>query len=107
MLDAIVTPPIPVNEPILSYAPGSPERAALKAELAGMPREPIEIPMVIDGRDVTSGRFIEVRSPHRREQLLARAHAGAEADVTRAIDAAKRAHRPWSELPWTARAAVI
>ena len=107
MLDAIVAPPPPVNEPVLSYAPGTPERAALKAEIARQSAETIEIPMVIDGREVTTGAFLEVRSPHRRDLLLARAHAGGAADVERAIAAAKRAHPAWSSLPWTARAAVF
>jgi len=107
MLDAIVSPPLPVNEPVLAYAPGAPERAALKAELARMSAESIEIPMVIDGKDVTTGKLIEVRAPHRRERLLARAHAGGAEHVTRAIDAARRAHPAWSAMPWTARAAVF
>src|SRR5690242_11276765 len=107
MLDAIVSPPLPQNEPVLAYAPGSPERAALKAELARMSAESIEIPMVIAGREVTTGKLVDVRSPHRRERLLARAHAGGAEHVTSAIEAAKRAHPAWSSLPWTARAAIF
>ncbi|HLM73064.1 MAG TPA: 1-pyrroline-5-carboxylate dehydrogenase, partial [Polyangiaceae bacterium] len=76
MIDAIAKPPAPYNEPTLSYAPGSPERAALKAELNRMSAETIEIPMVIDGKEVTTGDFAEVRSPHRRDLLLAKAHEG-------------------------------
>jgi 1-pyrroline-5-carboxylate dehydrogenase len=107
MFDAIVSPPAPANEPVLAYAPGSPERAALKAQLASMARETIDIPMVIDGEPVRTGELQEVRSPHRRDLLLARAHQGGAEHVARAIDAAKRAHPAWSRAPWTARAAVF
>jgi 1-pyrroline-5-carboxylate dehydrogenase len=107
MFDAIVSPPRPINEPVLSYAPGSPERAGLKTELARMSAETIEIPMVIDGKEVATGVLQEVRAPHRRELLLGRAHQGDEAHVAQAIAAAKRAHPSWSALPWTARAAVF
>jgi len=107
MIDAIVSPPHPINEPGLDYAPGSPERAALKSEIARRSGETIEIPMVIDGKEVTTGDLQDVRSPHRRALLLARAHQGTVAHVEQAIDAAKRAHPGWSSLPWTARASVF
>src|SRR6185437_7641011 len=107
MFDAIVSPPRPVNEPVLSYAPGSPERATLKAELARMSGETIRIPMVIDGKEVETGVLQDVRAPHRRDLLLARAHQGDETHAAQAIAAAKRAHPSWSALPWTARASVF
>ena len=107
MFDAIVSPPRPVNEPVLTYAPGSPERATLKAELARMAGETIAIPMVIDGKEVETGVLQDVRAPHRRDLLLGRAHQGDETHVAAAIAAAKRAHPSWSSLPWTARASVF
>ncbi len=107
MFDAIVSPPPPSNEPVLSYAPGSPERAALKAELSRMMRETIEIPMIIDGKEVRTGSFEEVRPPHKRSLVLARAHMGTSEHARQAIEAAKRAHEGWAKLPWTARAAVF
>ncbi|MFS8065004.1 MAG: L-glutamate gamma-semialdehyde dehydrogenase [Byssovorax sp.] len=107
MLDAIVSPPHPINEPVLDYAPGSQERAALKAELARRTGETIDIPMIIDGKEVTTGELQDVRSPHRRALLLARAHQGTVQHVEQAIAAAKRAHPGWASMPWTARAAVF
>jgi 1-pyrroline-5-carboxylate dehydrogenase len=107
MLDAIVSPPRPVNEPVLNYAPGSPERATLKAELARQAAETVNIPMVIDGKEVETGVLSEVRAPHLRSLLLGRAHQGDESSVAAAIAAAKRAHPSWSSLPWTARASVF
>jgi 1-pyrroline-5-carboxylate dehydrogenase len=107
MLDAIVSPPRPINEPVLTYAPASPERVALKAELARRMGETIDIPMLIDGREVRTGVFGDVRSPHRRTLLLGRAHQGTAVHAQQAIEAARRAHPSWSGLPWTARAAVF
>ena len=107
MFDAIVSPPRPVNEPVLTYAPGSAERVALKAELARMAGETVEIPLFIGGKEVRTGALRDVRAPHRRELLLGRAHQGTEVHALEAIDAAKRAHAGWSSMPWTARAAVF
>jgi 1-pyrroline-5-carboxylate dehydrogenase len=107
MFDAIAKTPAPYNEPTFSYAPGSPERAALKAELKRMSSETIEIPMVIDGKEVTTGDFVEVRSPHRRDLLLAKAHEGTADHALAGIAAAQRAHPAWSRTPWITRAAVL
>jgi 1-pyrroline-5-carboxylate dehydrogenase len=107
MFDAIVAPPRPANEPVLSYAPESAERAALKAEILRMSAETIEIPLFIGGKEVRTGALRDVRAPHRRDLLLARAHQGDGAHAREAIDAAKRAHGAWASLPWTARAAVF
>jgi 1-pyrroline-5-carboxylate dehydrogenase len=107
MFDAIVSPPRPTNEPVLSYAPGSPERASLKRELARISAETISIPMFIGGREIETGVLQDVRSPHRRDLLLARAHQGTVEHAAMAIAAARKAHDGWSSLPWTARAAVF
>ena len=107
MFDAIVSPPRPTNEPVLSYAPGTPERAVLKAELARQTTLTADIPMFIGGKEVRTGVFHEVRSPHRKELLIGKAHQGTEEHVGMAIAAAKKAHGSWSSLPWTARAGVF
>jgi len=107
MLDAIASPPPPANEPILAYAPGAPERAALKTELARMSADTADIPMVIAGEDVRTGELQDVRAPHRHDLLLGRAHQGGAEHVARAIEAARKAQPQWSSLPWTARAAIF
>lgn len=107
MLDAIARLPSTHNEPVLSYAPGTPERAALKSALESMPKERVDIPLVIGGKEVRTGRTIEVRAPHRRELLLGNAHQGGKAEVERAIQAASAAYPSWSQAPWTTRAAVF
>jgi len=97
----------PKNEPVLSYAPGSPERAELKARLQEMLDNPIEVPMIIGGRDVHSGDLVEMRCPHARDQLLGSYHRASTEHAHRAIDAANAAKREWSEMPWDNRATVM
>lgn len=107
MQAAIVKTPVAVNEPVRSYAPGTPERAELKAALARMSGQTIDIPMVIDGRDVRTTKVLDVRSPHRHNMLLGQAHLGGAEHTTHAIESARRAAPAWAELPWSARAAVF
>ena len=66
--------PEPRNEPVLTYAPGTPERGALKARLAELGGRELEIPLVIGGREVRTGRLADARVPHRHAQRLARWH---------------------------------
>jgi 1-pyrroline-5-carboxylate dehydrogenase len=107
MLDAIVSPPPPSNEPVFAYAPGSPERAKLKETLRAMSAETIEIPLVIDGKDVRTSATEDVRAPHRHDLLLGRAFVGTAAHVQQAVEAAKRAQPAWAALSWADRASVF
>jgi 1-pyrroline-5-carboxylate dehydrogenase len=100
-------PPPPVNEPILSYAPGSPERADLRERLARMEGERISIPMVIGGKDVDASETFEAVLPHRKGHVLADVAKGGPEHVEQAIAAAREAHVDWSRLPWNERAAVF
>ncbi len=104
---AISTAPLPSNEPVHTYAPGSPERASLQAQLARMTAEKIEIPLVIGGREVRTGKLAQAVMPHRHAHVLADVHQGGAAEVQQAIEAALRAQREWAALPWEARAAVF
>ena len=107
MNDAIVLVPDAVNEPVLAYAPGSPERARLKTALAAIETEVVEIPCVIGGERVFTGRTFDVVMPHRHKHVVARYHA-ADADLAqRAIRAAMVAKREWSAMPWEARGACL
>jgi 1-pyrroline-5-carboxylate dehydrogenase len=103
----IFRPPVAVNEPIKSYAPGSPERAQLQKRLAEMSAERIHIPMVIGGERVETGTTFEAVMPHRRAHVLADVERGGAADVERAIAAAHAAHPAWSRTPWHERAAIF
>ncbi|MBK9518114.1 MAG: L-glutamate gamma-semialdehyde dehydrogenase [Anaeromyxobacter sp.] len=99
--------PPPRSEPVWPHAPGSPERAALAARVAAMSAEVLEIPLVIGGREVRTGRLGEVRVPHRRGQVLARFHQAGPAEVQAAAEAAVAARRGWAELAPHHRAAVL
>ncbi len=99
--------PLPVNEPVLSYAPGTPERARLKTVLAELKSSVMDIPMVIDGVEVRTGNTKEIRPPHERKHLLANFHAGNATHVTQAIEAALKAREQWSEMPWESRANIF
>lgn len=107
MSNGIVRVPHPVNEPVKSYAPGSPERASLKARLAAMMQEEIEIPLVIGGEEVRTGKLGTAVCPHDHQHVLARFHQAGPVEVERAIAAAREAWRSWSEMPWEERAAVL
>ncbi|NVB76912.1 MAG: L-glutamate gamma-semialdehyde dehydrogenase [Kofleriaceae bacterium] len=107
MHDAVVHVPDPVNEPILGYAPGSAEKARLKAALADIEREVVEIPCVVGGQRVTTGKIREVVMPHRHRHVVARFHAAEPDTAERAIRAALEARKEWSAMRWEARAACL
>ncbi|PZS29778.1 MAG: 1-pyrroline-5-carboxylate dehydrogenase [Pseudonocardiales bacterium] len=107
-MDALTTPPTPSNEPIKTYAPGSPERGSLETKLKALAAEQIELPMRIDGADVVGdGAAIDVVQPHRHAARLGTMHEATNADVARAVRAAKAAGPAWRGLPFDERAAVL
>ena len=107
MMNARVAVPKPFNEPVLSYAVGSPERQALKAELDEFAGRTIEIPLVIGGEEVTTGNLGRCILPHDHRHVVATFHKGNAEAVNRAIAAAAAARPAWAELPWEARAAIF
>ncbi len=104
---AIFRPPAPSNEPIRDYAPGSPERASLRLRLEQMRGERADVPLVIGGKDVRTGKTRPAVMPHDREHVLADVHQGSAEHVQQAVDAAAAAWRDWSRWPWEERAAVF
>jgi len=107
MHDATVAVPPPGNELVLGYVAGSPERARLTAELTRMASECPEVPAVIGGERVTTGRLFDVVMPHAHREVVARVHACDAGHVERAIAAATDARREWETMRWEARAAVF
>jgi 1-pyrroline-5-carboxylate dehydrogenase len=99
--------PTPVNEPIKSYAPGSPERAELKARLESMANERLEIPLIIAGREIRTDRTAQAVMPHDHRHVLADWHKASASHVSQAIDAALAARREWANWAWEDRAAVF
>src|SRR5687767_15447674 len=92
--------PPPVNDPNRSYLPGSPEREELKARLARMASERTEIPMVIGGREIRTGRIEHAVMPHNHRHVLAEWHVAEPEHVHQAIAAAAEARREWAAWPW-------
>ncbi|MFN0180258.1 MAG: L-glutamate gamma-semialdehyde dehydrogenase [Gemmatimonadales bacterium] len=99
--------PAPRNEPILNYAPGSAERAAIKAALKSMSGEVADIPLIIGGKEIRTGRTHDVVSPHNHRHVLAKVHLASDREVRQAIQAAERAYRDWSTWRFEDRAAVF
>jgi 1-pyrroline-5-carboxylate dehydrogenase len=99
--------PPPVNEPIKSYAPGSPERASLKARLKTMAAETVDMPLIIGGKEFRTGDTATSVMPHDHKHVLGRYHKAAEKDVVAAIEAASAARAEWSSWAFEDRAAVI
>jgi 1-pyrroline-5-carboxylate dehydrogenase len=107
MTNALFQLPESYSEPGNAYQPGSPERTRLKAELERQYGEEIEIPLIIDGREVRTGKIRSTVCPHEHGHVLARCHLAGEAEVGLAIDAALRAKQEWQATPWEERAAVF
>lgn len=107
MDNAIFRFPNPGNEPVKTYAPGTSEKKALKAALKQLSSEEWDIPLIIGGKEVRTGDTGKVVMPHDHRHVLATYHKAGEKEVQMAVDAAMKAHREWSELPWVERASVM
>jgi 1-pyrroline-5-carboxylate dehydrogenase len=99
--------PVPVNEPVRDYAPGTPERAALKGKLAEMSSQQIELPLLIGGEEVWTGKTYKATVPHDRKRVLATWHMAGAEEAKQAVRSSRRAWREWSEWPWQDRASVL
>jgi 1-pyrroline-5-carboxylate dehydrogenase len=107
-MDAVTQVPEPVNEPVLDYAPGSPERASLEVALVQLASSAVELPHVIDGERVTgTGAQIAVRQPHAHQSVLGTMRNATVAEGQAAVDAAKAAAPMWRELAFDDRAAIL
>jgi len=99
--------PKPVNEPILNFGPGSPERISLQAKLKELSAKEIEIPLIIGGAEVRTGDTSTCVMPHNHGHVLARFHQAGPAEVAQAISAAKTAWEDWSRTPLDERAQIF
>jgi 1-pyrroline-5-carboxylate dehydrogenase len=107
MANGVVSVPTPINEPVREYRPGSAEKASLKARLGQMVNEQVEIPLLIGGREVRTGRTGTCICPHAHGTVLATYHMAGAPEIEQAAAAARDAWGMWSEMPWEARAAVL
>jgi 1-pyrroline-5-carboxylate dehydrogenase len=106
-MSGITNIPQPHNEPVLSYAPGTPERAALKSALGSVGNERPEIPVVVGDREIRTGETYNVTSPHCHSRVLATMHQADQAAIDSAVTAAVEAQRDWGQWRFEDRAAVF
>ncbi|MEY4278191.1 MAG: L-glutamate gamma-semialdehyde dehydrogenase [Bacteroidota bacterium] len=99
--------PMPVNEPVLSYAPGSPEKLALKKALADLKKKTLDIPMYIGGKAVRTGKKVSIHPPHEIKHVLGHFHVGNKQHVDQAINTALKVRIAWSEMSWETRAHIF
>lgn len=99
--------PPPTNEPIRDYAPGSDERASLRQRLQEMKETHVEVPAIIGGEEIATGRSEPIRAPHEHSRTLGTMHRCGPGEVERAITAAMEARRDWMNRHWSDRAAVF
>ena len=99
--------PMPANEPVLDYAPGSSERENLKKALKRLKSEVADIPMYIGSEEVRTGKFVEIHPPHERNHLLGKFHQGEASHVEKAIESALAAKDKWSASSWENRANIF
>ncbi|HKI03069.1 MAG TPA: L-glutamate gamma-semialdehyde dehydrogenase [Thermoanaerobaculia bacterium] len=107
MANAIYPLAVPVNEPVRSYGPGSPEKKSLKKRLDDMLAEEIEIPLIIGGKEVRTGDTAKAVCPHDHKKVLATYHQAGAGEVAAAAAAAKTAWKEWSDTSWDERASIL
>ena len=107
MSNAIFQVPCPQNEPSWEYAPGTAERAEIKAALIELSAQQVEIPLIIGGKEIRTGETGQCVMPHAHSHVLGTYHKAGAREVQQAIDAAQEAWQEWSRMPWEARAAIL
>lgn len=99
--------PVAVNEPVLGYAPGSQERRELQSMLKELRSREVDLPMVIGGKEVRTGKLERIFPPHEIAHTLGYYHQGDAGHVKMAIDAALSAREAWAALSWQHRASIF
>lgn len=107
MANASFEIPVAVNEPVLSYAPGSPEKAVLKAVLAEMKASNVDIPMFIGAKKVRTKNKVTMHPPHEIKHKLGVFNKGEASHVKSAVNAALKAKADWAAMPWEDRAGIF
>jgi len=107
MTHAFFEVPAPINEPVLNYEPGSPEREIVKAKLKGLKAQKADIPMTIGGKKVFTDKKVTMHPPHEHTHVLGHFSQGNQEHVKMAIDAALKAKAPWEAMPWQERASIF
>jgi len=107
MPNSIVMVPAPENEPILSYAPGTPERTEVQKKIKELKSQVLDIPLIIGGKEIRTEKTAQCVVPHDHKHVLANYHLAGEKEVQMAIDSAMEAWKTWSTMPWESRVAIF
>jgi 1-pyrroline-5-carboxylate dehydrogenase len=107
MNNAVIQTPAPINEPVLNYAPGSPEKIALKAALEEMASRQVDIPIVIGGKEIRTGNLGKIVMPHDHQHVLGTYHKAGPKEVQLAIDTAVAAQAEWEKFRWEERMSIF
>ena len=99
--------PVPKNEPVLNYAPGSPERANLVEALNSLKKQQVDIPMIIGGKEVRTADKVKITAPHDHNLVLGYYYKGGKNEVEAAVKAALAAKPNWECMSWESRASVF
>jgi len=97
----------PQNEPVLSYSPNSPEKKELKEKLKKMSSEVIEIPLIIGGKEIRTGKTFDVIMPHNNKKVIAKCHKATSKEVELAISEALKARKEWASMRWEERVKIF
>jgi 1-pyrroline-5-carboxylate dehydrogenase len=107
MSNAYFKVPQPLNEPVKTYKPSSPEREELKRKLAELKSKQIEVPLIIGGEEVKTGNTEKMVIPHNHSHVLGVYHKAGKKEVDMAVEAALEARKEWAEMPWEHRVSVF
>ena len=107
MANGIFKIPLPKNETLLNYGRGALEKAELKAKITEMKSNEMEIPLIIGGKEIKTGKLGDCRCPHDHKHLLGRYHKAGEKEANMAVDASQHAWKQWSIMPWEARSSIF
>ncbi|NLL47326.1 MAG: L-glutamate gamma-semialdehyde dehydrogenase [Firmicutes bacterium] len=107
MSNGIFSMPVPQNEPVQNYGPGSPEKAKLKAALTELSGKQLDIPVVINGEEIRTGKLGKCVMPHNHGHLLGQFHQAGTKEVEDAIEGALKVRKEWASLPWEERAGIF
>ena len=99
--------PIPINEIVKSYAPGSKEREAVANQYTAYYNGSVDVPMYIGDKEIRTGNTRNMTPPHDHQHIVGQYHLGEKTHITNAIDAALEARKSWSQMPWEQRAAIF
>ncbi len=106
-MNAILQVPTPQNEPVLSYAPGAPERKELKDKIEELRAQVIDIPLFIGGKEIRTGKTSDIVIPHENKKVIGRYHRASAKEVEMAIEESKKAKKIWAKMPFEQRAAIF